>query len=377
MSSSSSTTKRLFASCTHGLEELLKQELTQLGIQDVDCGNSGVYLPYSIENIYRVNYCSRVAIRLLLPLARFACKSREDLYRSACKIDWCQFLTLEKSFSIDANVIDTPAFKNSHFAALVVKDAICDHMRKKTGGRPSIDTKYPAIQLNLFINRGEAILNLDTSGAPLYKRGWRSQTTDAPLQETLAAALLIGSNYQAGDILFDPFCGSGTLLVEAALIASKTPAGFYRKSWGFFYLPEHSEEAWLRFKQEQDDKRIPLNKDFLFGADKDPKSMDSAYENLCRIGFDHAATLIERDIKQLRHPARPTLIVTNPPYGVRLETDLETLQALGQWIKKQQARAFILYPDEPEFEGAIGLSCKRLLSFYNGGLKVALWHPSI
>ncbi len=373
MSFSSSTTDRLYATCTHGLEGLLQQELTALGISDVECSASGVYLPYSIENIYLVNYCSRIATRLLLPLARFSCTSREALYKSVFKIDWSRFLSLEKSFAVDANIIETPAFKNSHFAALVVKDAICDQMRQRTGGRPSIDTKRPAIQLNLFINRGEATLNLDTSGAPLYKRGWRAQTTEAPLQETLAAALLLGSGYKAGDILFDPFCGSGTLLVEAAMIASQTPAGFYRKWWGFFYLPDHSEEAWLHFKQQQDAKRQPLPKDFLLGADRNQEALDSAYENLCRAGFDKATTLIARDIKQLRHPVRPTLIITNPPYGVRLEADLETLQALGQWIQKQRARTFILYPDEPGVEEALGLSCKRMLSFYNGGLKVALW----
>lgn len=367
MSSSSSTT-RLFASCTRGLEYLLKWELETLGITDVETGSSGVYLPYSIENVYRVNYCSRTAMRLLFPLAQFACNSREQLYKATHSINWSQFLTPEKTFAVDANVWDTPGFTNSHFAALVVKDAVCDHIRQHFNDRPQIDVKHPNLQLNLYLSKGKASLSLDTSGAPLFKRGWRVQTTEAPLQETLAASILLQSGFKPGEILFDPFCGSGTFLVEAAMIASRTPAGFYRKQWGFSCLPEHTEEAWTRFKTEQNAKRISLPPNSLFGSDRDQEALDRAYENLSRAGFDTSAVLIARDIKMLKYPAKPTLIVTNPPYGIRLEQDTQALQAFYGWAKKQNAPAFLIYPEEAPF----ALPHKRLLTFYNGGIKINL-----
>lgn len=373
MSSSSSTTERLFATCTHGLEKWLEQELTALGIEGAEVGASGVYLPHTIENIYKVNYCSRIASRLLLPLSRFACPNREALYKNALKIDWSRFLTPERTFAVDANVQDTAAFKNSHFASLVIKDAVCDQMRQRFNSRPNVDVKCPAIQINLYINKAQATLCIDTSGTPLFKRGWRVETSEAPLQETLAAALLQISGYNGEQILFDPFCGSGTILIEAAMIATRTPAGFFRKWWGFFYLPEHTEKGWNDFKAEQDKARLPLKPGQILGSDNDPEAIDSAYQNLVKTGFDKEVQLIVRDIKNLRHPIRPTLIATNPPYGVRLEADLATLQAFGSWVRKQNAPAFFLYPDEPGIESATSLPLKRTAAFYNGGLKVAVY----
>lgn len=375
MSFYSSTTNhsRLYATCTRGLEKSLQSELHQLGILHTEIGHSGLYLPYSMENVYVVNYCSRLATRLLLPLAHFPSSNREALYRGVSKVVWSQFLNPQKSFSVDVNVQETPSFSNSHFAALVVKDAICDQMRKQFHARPSIDVKRPSVQLNLYINRGKASLYFDTSGTPLFKRGWREKTIDAPMKETLAAALIACSDYTIDDVLFDPFCGSGTILVEAAMKASKTPAGFYRKWWGFFSLPDYSEKDWLRFKQEKDCQRQSLSANALFGVDCSQKALDSAYENLWRSGFDEATTLIARNIENLRYPIRPTVIITNPPYGVRLDANRHTLQALGRWISAQKARAFILYPEVAEFAQFLGIPCHPLLSCYNGGIKVSLF----
>ncbi len=375
MSSYSSITNRsrLYATCTRGLEKLLQNELHQLGILDTEIGHSGLYLPYSMENVYLVNYCSRLTTRLLLPLAHFPSFNRKALYQGVSEITWSQFLGPQKSFAVDANVQETPSLSNSHFAALVVKDAICDQIIRQFHTRPSIDVKRPCVQLNLYVNRGKASLYFDTSGSPLFKRGWREKTVDAPLKETLAAALVACSNYQAGDILFDPFCGSGTLLVEAAMSFSKTPAGFYRKWWGFFSLPDYVEKDWLHFKQKKDQQRQSLSANTLFGVDCCQNALDSAYENLWRSGFDGATTLIARDIQKLRYPIRPTVIITNPPYGVRLDDNRQTLQALGAWITAQKARGFILYPEAAELEKCLRIPCQPLLSCYNGGIKVALF----
>lgn len=355
----------------------MQQELSALGIQQVQVQSSGVSFPYSIENVYLANYCSRIAIRVLVPLLRFPCRDREALYRGASSIEWERYLTPQSTFSIDANIQQTPAFKNSHFASLVVKDALCDQMRSRTGERPSVDTKNPTLQLNLFIQRGEATLYIDSSGAALYKRGWRSQTAEAPLQETLAAALLRAAGYTREDILFDPFCGSGTLLVEAALIATQTPPGYFRKQWGFQGLPEYTEENWLIFKSQQDAKRISLPKDHLIGADIAPAMIDHTYQNLVGIGLDKSITLLERGIDRLRHPVRPTLIMTNPPYGIRLSQQQDLFSSLSAWLQKQpQARSFLLYPEEGHLEKQLGLPCTPIVHFYNGSIPTCLYRIS-
>jgi putative N6-adenine-specific DNA methylase len=367
--------KEIFITCATSLEHLLFEELKQLGIPHLRKGYRGVFAPKKMEYIYKVNYCSRLATRVLWPLLQFPCPNRDALYSHAKKISWGQFLKLNQTFSIDANVSSHPNLKHSLFAALVVKDALCDVFREKCGERPNVDNKLPDVQFNLFIHKGIATISFDTSGDPLHKRGYKEGNTIAPLQESLAAAILLKAGYHKDEVLCDPFCGSGTFLIEAAMMATHTPAGFFRKKWGFFHLPDFSEEEWAAIKKEADLKKIPLEKGKIFGADKDGQSLNICAENLASTGFDEDIDLKKQDISLFQPKQTPTLLVTNPPYGKRLQSFVSTYQLLGDFLRKKQnagIKSFILAPGKSSIQ-AIGLPTRSVLSLSNGGLDVDLY----
>jgi len=366
--------KELFVTCGSSLEGLLFEELKQLGIPHLRKGFRGVFAPKKMEYVYKINYSSRIAIRVLWPLIQFPCPDRDALYSNAKTIAWDQFLKLDQTFSIDANV-SHPKLKHSLFAALVVKDALCDAFREKCGQRPNVDNKHPYVQFNLFIYKGMATISLDTSGEALYKRGYREESTIAPLQESLAAAILFAAGYNKEEILCDPFCGSGTFLIEAAMIASQTPAGFFRKTWGFFHHPDFVQEEWLAIKKEADLKKIPLEKGKIFGADKDPSSLNICVDNLTKTGFNSQIDLKKEDISRFQPKCFPTLLVTNPPYGKRLQSFLSTYQLLGDFLRKKEnasLKSFVLAPNKSSIQ-ATGLPSRPLLSLSNGGLEVELY----
>ncbi len=359
----------IFVTCPGDIELLLLDELQTMGISGRK-SLRGVFVPPTIDNVYAINYNSRLATRVLWPLLNFRCKDREDLYHYAKKINWSLYLNAGKTFAIDSNV-SHPNLRNSLFAAFVVKDAICDQLREKTGLRPSVDVASPDVQLNLFINNEQAILSLDTSGDPLFKRGYRQSTGPAPIQESIAAAILKKMNYTASDCLLDPFCGSGTFLIEAALIATKTPPGFFRKKWGFINLPDFSENTWQAVKQKSDSQRTPLTPDMIFGSDKDRAVITSCIQNIRHTQLP--ITCDVSDIKHLSPKKAPTLILGNPPYGKRLQTSSEPYADFGKLLKAYpQAKAAILSPDESLIR-ATALPFKRLASFHNGGLDVGLF----
>lgn len=366
--------KHLFVTCPHGFEPILQQELLELAIEST-LGFCGVTIPKSWENIYKVNYLSRVATRVLWPIAQFQCRGKEDLYQAVRNLPWTDFLHCNKTFAIDANV-SHPTLTNSLFAALVVKDAICDFFREKTGERPSINKQFPDVQLNLFIQKGRGTLYIDTSGAPLHKRGWRETNTEATLHESLAAALLLLSGYTKEKAFCDPFCGSGTFLVEAAMIATDTPPGFLRKKWGFFHLPGFDKERWTEWRLKQDKKRTPLLKGKIFGSDKSREASEICSKHLQKMGFAQAVQVQYNDIAFYKPPEKPTLIVTNPPYGKRLETSRELFCQFDDFIKEkcaQDVKAFFLYP-EKDLLTAAGLDVEEKLSFKNGGLSIKLFY---
>jgi putative N6-adenine-specific DNA methylase len=345
----------MFVSCPGGLEELLVQEMQEMGL-DARKSFRGVFVPKTLQNVYKINYGSRLATRVLWPLAEFACKNRDDLYAGAKKVDWKAYLNLGKTFAIDANV-EHPLLRNSLFAAQVMKDAICDQLRESLGSRPSVDVKNPDIQLHLFIHKNRAQISFDTSGTPLYKRGWRKESVVAPLQESLAVALLKITGFQGE--LCDPFCGSGTFLIEAAMMATQTPAGFFRKSWGLVHMPEHNPKEWLRFRQEENRKIIPLPAGKIFGADKDPRAVALAQAHIKTTQFP--IEVVCSDIQHFSQPA--PFILTNPPYGKRLASSSPDINILLSRFSTSQI-AFLSSSSYP---------LKEAFSFSNGGLQVTLY----
>lgn len=367
-------TEELFISCAGNLEPWLVNELKGLGVASVRRGHRGAFAPRTIENVYAINYGSRIATRVLWPLIRFPCPHREALYAASRLIDWNAYFSSEKStLAIDANIDAHPSLKNSHFAALVVKDAVCDALRASKTWRPSIDLENPTVQLNLFIHKGIATLYFDTSGKPLFKRGYRAQTGEAPLQESLAAAILQMSRYNPeSDILCDPFCGSGTFLVEAAMLATHTPAGFYRRSWGFSAMPDFLESKWRAFRARVDQNRIPLAPGKIFGADGSPSSIAMTRAHLEAAGFS-AVDTFSRSIQNFSPPFSPTLIVCNPPYGRRLETSAGIYSDLGRFAKRyENSRLFFLASDE-RMAKASNIPHSEAMSCLNGGLPVKLY----
>lgn len=367
----------LFVTCSQGLEPLLLEEIQKMGIEEVRAGYRGVYVANAPKSaLFRLNYCSRLASRVLLPLSRFPCYEQASLYRGVSKIDWDLYIKEGKTFAIDANV-NHPKLRNSLFAAQVVKDAICDQIREKRGNRPSVNVKNPDIQLNLFIHQDTAIVSFDTSGMPLYKRGYRTESVEAPIQESLAAAILTLANFQGTEILCDPCCGSGTLLIEAALMASNTPPGYLRQHWGFFALPDFSQDEWLKVKSVADAERKSILKQHLYGVELNKKAVQVCRANLRTAGFYQEVELHSGDFRDYKPEVLPNLIVTNPPHGRRLE-DVDSLfplyRALGDFMKRETskpARGYV-FTGSMELAKEVGLAAKRRYVLNNGGIESRL-----
>lgn len=365
----------LFVSCAAGLEFLLKEELKSLEIEEIRTSTHGVYIPISMENIYKTNYLSRLATRVLLPLAEFPCPHKDALYKEAKKIDWLSFLDETKTFSIDSHVAHHPLIRHSLFAAQIMKDAICDQIRDKKGERPSIDTQNPDVQLHLLITNQKALISFDTSGIALYKRGYREHIAEACIQETLAAAILYKSGYSAKELLCDPFCGSGTFLIEAACIATNTPAGFFRSQFGFMHLPQYKESDWLSFKAEHDSKRVPLHPGTIIGADMDKKTLSLCRENIQKAGFEQQILLIHSPVNKTSLVQSPTLVVTNPPFGKRFEASFPLYAEFGAFLKRECPAAPWAYLLTAGYSlaKATGRSILSEFPFFHGGLRVSLY----
>lgn len=367
----------LYVTCGPGLEKVLEQELIELGFKQVKPGFRGAFVPYqSIRDIYTINYCSRIASRVLLPLLRFRCRNARELYNLAQHIQWDRYLKLDKTFAIDANVTH-PELRNSLYAAQVVKDAICDQFVTATEKRPPVDPKNPQIQLNLFIHEELAVISFDTSGTPLHKRGYRLEGGDAPLQETLAAGLYRMAGYKGDEVLCDPCCGSGTLLIEAALIASKTPPGYLRRDWGFMNLPDFATEEWLQVKNQADQERIPLQKGFFFGCDKSKDAVRICKTNLKAAGFAAQVEVSLADFREFTPSKAPNFVMVNPPHGIRLE-DVGVLKplyrALGDFLKRKTAKPAkgFVFTANNELAKEVGLAPKKRHIISSGGVEARL-----
>lgn len=367
----------LFVTCAQGLEPLLLEELHELGVKGCRPGFRGVYVDdFCMETIYRINYCSRIASRVLCPIVRFRCRQKEALYHAVAGVDWKRYFRKGTTFAIDANV-HHPELRHSLFAAQVAKDAICDELRKTLGTRPDVDLKAPDLQLNLFIHNYQGVLSFDTSGQALHKRGYRQEAGDAPLQESLAAALLRIARFQGQERIIDPCCGSGTLLIEAALIASKTAPGYLRKVWGFMRHPEFSQMEWLKVKNEADAARIPLEGKKIIGCEIDSDMARICRGNLRAAGVLDGVDILRVDFAEHTPVEAPDFLISNPPYGNRMMDVAPNVASLGQLYRQlghfmkqklaKPSRAF-LFIGNLELTKEVGLAAKRRHVLLNGGI---------
>jgi len=302
-----------------GLENVLTGELRNLGAANITAANRAVIFEGNIKTLYKVNYCVRTALSVLMPIKEFRIKSKDELYSIGKSIPWEKFMNFKSTFSI-TSVVNSPLFNHSGYAGLTLKDSIADYFREKTGSRPSVNTDNPDISINLHISASNVTVSLDSSGEPLFKRGYRQAFAEAPLNESLAAGMLLMSDWDGSMPLTDPMCGSGTILIEAALIAKKIPAGKFRKTFGFQKWNNYDEQLFEQVKQECDAGIVEL-KTKISGSDISSDAVKNAMINIRNAGLENDIIINNIDFKDEATSKNAGMIMINPPYGLRLNPD--------------------------------------------------------
>ena len=359
----------LIAKTFMGLEPVLAKELTQLGAKDVKIGRRMVSFTGDKEMMYRANFQLHTAIRILKPIRHFKAKSADDVYEEIKNIDWIQFLDTDKTFSVDA-VVFSEEFRHSKFVSYKVKDAIVDQFREKTGKRPNISVANPDIRLNIHVAEDLCTLSLDSSGESLHRRGYRQESVEAPLNEVLAAGMIMMSGWQGDTDFIDPMCGSGTLLIEAALIARNMAPGLFRKEYAFEKWPDFDADLFDEIYNDESLEREFNHK--IYGYDIDMKAVNTALMNVKAAGLSDIISVEQRDFKDFTQPQNKSIIITNPPYGERISTPdlLGTYKMIGERLKHQFTGndAWVLSYREECFD-QIGLKPSIKIPLYNGSLE--------
>jgi putative N6-adenine-specific DNA methylase len=369
---SSNRSEAFFASAPRGLEALLAEEIISLKGERASTVPGGVLFEGDWRTCYRVNFWSRIASRVLWRVAQFDYKSEQDVYGGAKAVDWMRCFRVERTLRVNVSAQQSP-LKSLEFATLRIKDAVCDRFRDALGRRPDVDRAAPDVRIHAFLEGSRATLYLDTSGEPLFKRGWRRGVADAPLRENLAAGIVMLTGWKPEEPLLDPMCGGGTLLVEAAAMARGRAPGA-RRAFGFEKLSVFDASAWEGVKKEEAGKQPELR---LFGSDNDPKALNAARRNLAEAGVERWVQLERSDVLERAAPASSGVMVANPPYGERLGSD-EELAAfyprLGDALKKRFAgwRCFFFTADL-RLPKLIRLQPSRRTPLFNGALECRLY----
>lgn len=376
MTTSTKDTKRfrMVAKTLFGLEEILAEELIALGAENVKPMNRSVEFYGGKELLYKANLWCRTATRILKPIINFKAADEKALYNNVLRIDWRDYLGLDQTFVIDA-VISKSGFDNSLYTAQKTKDAIADHFRKKTGRRPSVDLKNPDIRINIYIYRDECTIALDSSGEPLFKRGYRSKTGEAPLNEVLAAGIVLHSGWDQKSPFVDAMCGSGTIVIEAALLARNIAPGLTRETYGFMNWPDFDMDLFKRVHQEARKEIIPVLDFEMVGSDKASKQVQEAAVNARKAGVGRDIVFKQSAIGDLIPPSPPGALIINPPYGGRMSVDDIKVfyQSIGDALKKN----FIgydayIFTGNPAAAKHIGLRTSRRIEMYNGPIECRL-----
>lgn len=354
-----------------GLEKELAKEITEIGgiVESID--RRAVVFQGNKEIVYKANLWSRLAIDILIPISEFTIKDEEDLYYKVKKIKWNQYLSAKGTFSITP-VIHSNLIKNSHFATLKTKDAIADYFREKYGNRPNIEKKFPDLKITLRISEKKCTVLLNSSGDPLFKRGYRKTTGEAPINEVLAAGIIALSGWKINQTFVDPMCGSGTFLIEAGMKAMNIPPGFYRKRFGFQNWPDFDRNIWQNLKEEAQNK-IQSNPVTIHGYDKDfnmirlvRKSINDIPELASKIRVEQA------DFFNLEPNARfeTGFLFCNPPYDKRIaiKNDIEFYSNIGNALKHywENWQAWIISSNISAIK-RIGLKPAHKYKLFNGG----------
>ena len=360
--------KQYLAKTFKGLEEVLAKELIQLGANHVQIQRRAVSFEGDKMLLYKANLHLRTASRILMPIAQFKAANPDEVYEQIKKINWDKFLDTTTSFAVDS-VVFSDKFTHSKFVSYRVKDAIVDQFKEKYDKRPSVSVSNPDVMLNIHIAQNDCTLSLDSSGESLHKRGYRTAQTQAPINEALAAGMLLLAGWSGKSNFIDPMCGSGTFLIEAALIALNIPPGIFRKSFGFEKWKDFDKNLFDEVYNNDDNER---SFDFkIYGFDISARAVSIAQENIKNAGLNKYIEIHTADIKNLDIPEGKCLMLTNPPYGERLDMKnaTELYENIGRMLKFKFAgnSAWIISSDE-NLLNRIGLKPSKKIKLLNGDL---------
>jgi putative N6-adenine-specific DNA methylase len=364
---------RLVATTLFGLEEILMAELAAIGARDIEKHTRAVSFVGDKALIYKCNLLLRTALRILVPLTKYSVENDQDLYDKIKVIDWSKFLDAEDTLAIDT-VLNTELFNHTQYISQKVKDAIVDQFREKLGKRPSVDLDYPTIRLNVHVFKNECSLSLDSSGDSLHKRGYRDKTNLAPINEVLAAGLVILSGWDKKQNFIDPMCGSGTILIEAAMIAANIPPGYYREDYNFMRWNKFlyfDDELYTSIFNEAIDSIDP-NPPKLLGGELSHNVARKAKENIKRAKVSDFVHVRECNIKDFEAPEGGGVVIANPPYGNRMvkENIDELYKEVGDTFKHRfQGYDCWMISSNLEALKKVGLRPSRKITVYNGQLE--------
>ena len=366
-----------FASCPRGLEKILSDELKKIKAVSMIEVDGGVSFSGSLETMYRANLESRIATRILFRLKKGEYESEEDLYNSALSIKWTSLFDVSKSIKLSTTGVKCP-LKSIDFMTLRIKDAVCDQFRKEVDSRPDVDIREPNVRIHLYLEKNEYQLYLDTSGKPLYQRGFRKSSVVAPLRENLAAGIIGLSGWTPGNVLLDPMCGSGTFLIEAAMIAQNQIPGL-KRSFGFEHWKNFDSNLFSKLKTEYKAKVKPISFAKIYGSDIDLRSIRVAKTNLEEAGLAEVVQLSCKNFTEIEPPLSESenILITNPPYGERIGEDIELNSTYPIWatILKQKFAGWRTYflTNDLRMPKLMRLAPSKKTPLYNGALDCRLF----
>ena len=350
-----------------GLEEVLATELIEIGADEIQIGRRSVYFTGDLRLLYKANYCLRTSLRILVPIDSYKIHSANDLYQRACNFKWEEWFGVENTFAIQSTVF-TDLFNNSMFASLKLKDAIADRFRYKFGERPSVDSKNPDVLINLHISNGQCTISLDSSGESLHKRGYRVAQNEAPINEVLAAGLIRLSQWDRKSDFLDPMCGSGTIAIEAAMLANQVYPGKIRKEFGFMRWPGFDKNIFDQMVNEVDIRSsIPIR---VAASDISRRNVDMASRNADEAGVGDLIDFKVADFKLFEPKSEKPFLLFNPPYGERMSPeDSDFYSMIGDRLKKHYKDATVWIISTSECLKSIGLRTSRKIPVLNGSLE--------
>lgn len=362
---------RMTAQTMFGLEEVLANELKKLGAREVQQHNRAVSFVGDKGFMYKANLCLHTALRILVPIDSFRLRDEQDLYRNIQTIDWETYMNVDDTLAVSCS-LNSQLFNHSMFLSQKTKDAIVDQFRSKHGKRPSVDLERPDLRVHIFVNDDSCLVSLDSSGESLHKRGYRDRTNLAPINEVLAAGMIMLSGWDGRKPFVDPMCGSGTLLIEAALIAGNIPPGCYRDSFGFQRWKDYDEELWKKILDSALNK-IRESDTVIMGGEISKNVARKAIVNIHEAKVEDAVKIENTAFEDLEPPQSPGILMINPPYGERMDKDEDIIalyKSIGDTMKKKWAgfEAWIITSNMTAAK-AIRLEPSRKIKLFNGALE--------